>query len=187
MLDYDTFTYTYLVADSSTRRGVLIDPVLETVERDLRLVKELGVQLVYVMNTHCHADHVTGTGELKRRLNAGVSASAASAVAEGASGPAQSAPQRSQVVQSVIGAQSGCLADVLVSHGQVLTVVESGGISHSRGLQIECRSTPGHTNGCTTFVVFHFKILRFYLEFYPYLGIFIRDEAINSNVFQLNY
>ena len=43
----------------------LIDPVDKTVERDLKLINELGLKLVYAMNTHVHADHVTGTGLLK--------------------------------------------------------------------------------------------------------------------------
>lgn len=43
----------------------LIDPVDKTVDRDLSLVKELGLKLIYAMNTHVHADHVTGTGLIK--------------------------------------------------------------------------------------------------------------------------
>jgi sulfur dioxygenase len=43
----------------------LIDPVDRTVDRDLNLIKELGLKLVYAMNTHVHADHVTGTGLIK--------------------------------------------------------------------------------------------------------------------------
>lgn len=43
----------------------LIDPVDRTVDRDLSLVKELGLKLIYAMNTHVHADHVTGTGLIK--------------------------------------------------------------------------------------------------------------------------
>jgi len=43
----------------------LIDPVDRTVDRDLSLIQELGLKLVYAMNTHVHADHVTGTGLIK--------------------------------------------------------------------------------------------------------------------------
>lgn len=46
-------------------QAVLIDPVVETAERDAALCKDLGLKLVYGLNTHCHADHVTGTGKLK--------------------------------------------------------------------------------------------------------------------------
>lgn len=45
--------------------GQLIDPVDKTVDRDLKLIDELGLKLIYAMNTHVHADHVTGTGLLK--------------------------------------------------------------------------------------------------------------------------
>lgn len=43
----------------------LIDPVDTTVERDLSLIKDLGLKLIYALNTHVHADHVTGTGLIK--------------------------------------------------------------------------------------------------------------------------
>ena len=43
----------------------LIDPVDKTVDRDIALIRELGLKLIYAMNTHVHADHVTGTGLLK--------------------------------------------------------------------------------------------------------------------------
>jgi len=65
--DKESSTYTYLLADSITKDAVLIDPVLEQVTRDLATVDQLGLNLVYVINTHCHADHVTGTGEIKNR------------------------------------------------------------------------------------------------------------------------
>lgn len=66
LLDYRTFTYTYLLADASTREAVIIDPVYETAERDAELIKDLQLNLLYGINTHMHADHVTGTGLLKR-------------------------------------------------------------------------------------------------------------------------
>ena len=58
-------TYTYLIACSSTREAVLIDPVLEAVDRDLALLEELGLTLVYTVETHIHADHVTGAARLR--------------------------------------------------------------------------------------------------------------------------
>ena len=61
-------TYSYLMAEGPGGDAVLIDPVLEMVDRDLKLVQELGVNLKYVVNTHCHADHVTGSGLIKSKL-----------------------------------------------------------------------------------------------------------------------
>lgn len=61
-------TYTYLLADSKSKEAVLIDSVLETVDRDLKLIEELGLKLKYVLDTHVHADHVTGAGEIRNRL-----------------------------------------------------------------------------------------------------------------------
>jgi len=65
---FGSSTYTYLLADPETKDAVLIDPVVELVDRDLQFVKELGLNLVYGINTHCHADHITGTGELKKKV-----------------------------------------------------------------------------------------------------------------------
>lgn len=45
----------------------IVDPVDRTVDRDLSLVKELGLKVIYAMNTHVHADHITGTGLIKVR------------------------------------------------------------------------------------------------------------------------
>ncbi|XP_071376450.1 persulfide dioxygenase ETHE1, mitochondrial [Centroberyx affinis] len=61
-------TYTYLLADRETREAIIIDPVLETVDRDVKLIDELGLTLKLAVNTHCHADHITSTGLLKKRL-----------------------------------------------------------------------------------------------------------------------
>lgn len=68
LFDPDTSTYTYLVADENTREAVLIDPVLEQVDRDAKLLEELGLRLVYTLETHVHADHVTGAHALRERL-----------------------------------------------------------------------------------------------------------------------
>jgi len=58
----------YLLHDECTRAAVIIDPVLEQVERDVALVKDLDLDLKLAINTHCHADHVTGSGELKKHF-----------------------------------------------------------------------------------------------------------------------
>jgi sulfur dioxygenase len=70
LFDRDSSTYTYLLADDETREAVLIDPVREQLERDLGLVRELGLRLVHVLDTHVHADHVTASGLIARRAGA---------------------------------------------------------------------------------------------------------------------
>ncbi len=67
LFDPRTSTYTYLLADEATREAILIDPVLEQVERDEALLDELGLTLAYTLETHVHADHVTGGGVLRVR------------------------------------------------------------------------------------------------------------------------
>jgi glyoxylase-like metal-dependent hydrolase (beta-lactamase superfamily II) len=57
--------YTYLVGCDETREAALIDPVLETTGRDLQLLRELGLTLKYTIETHIHADHVTGAARLR--------------------------------------------------------------------------------------------------------------------------
>lgn len=68
LFDAETGTYTYLLADDRTREAVLIDTVRERVDRDVALLDELGLRLVYTLDTHVHADHVTGASLLRDRL-----------------------------------------------------------------------------------------------------------------------
>lgn len=72
LFDLETFTYTYLLADPSTKEAALIDPVMAQVDRDLTLIAELGFSLKQVYDTHVHADHVTGSGVLRKRTGARV-------------------------------------------------------------------------------------------------------------------
>lgn len=65
LFDSASWTYTYLLADFESKEAVLIDTVIENVERDLKLVDELGLNLKYVLDTHIHADHVTGSGKIR--------------------------------------------------------------------------------------------------------------------------
>ena len=57
LFDKESSTYTYLIADEVTKEAALVDPVLEQVERDLEIVRELGLTLAQVLDTHVHADH----------------------------------------------------------------------------------------------------------------------------------
>jgi sulfur dioxygenase len=68
LFEHESSTYTYLLGDRRTGEAILIDPVLETVDRDLKLVDELGLKLLYVLDTHVHADHVTGAGLIRERM-----------------------------------------------------------------------------------------------------------------------
>lgn len=65
LFDRESCTYTYLIADLSLKAAILVDPVLEQVERDLKLINELNLTLNYCLETHIHADHITGTGKLR--------------------------------------------------------------------------------------------------------------------------
>ena len=65
LYDSESSTYTYLLADSELKEAILVDPVLEQVDRDLKLLRELGLSLRYCLETHIHADHITGTGKLR--------------------------------------------------------------------------------------------------------------------------
>ena len=60
LFHHGSSTWSYLLADESTREAVLVDPVFEQHVRDAALVRELGLELLYTLDTHCHADHVTG-------------------------------------------------------------------------------------------------------------------------------
>ena len=70
LYDAESSTYTYLLGDAASGHAVLIDPVLEQVERDLQFVQELGLELTHVFDTHVHADHVTASGALRERTGA---------------------------------------------------------------------------------------------------------------------
>ncbi|KAG2471142.1 ETHE1 dioxygenase, partial [Polypterus senegalus] len=110
-------TYTYLLADVKTKEAVLIDPVLEMAERDANLVQELGLKLKYAANTHCHADHITGTGLLKKMLPG---------------------------CKSIISKHSGAKADITIDEGDTIKFGK---------FHLDSLSTPGHTDGCLTFVL----------------------------------
>ncbi|CAD5189714.1 unnamed protein product [Musa acuminata subsp. malaccensis] len=118
LFEKESSTYTYLLADLAhpDKPAVLVDPVDRTVDRDISLVKELGLKLIYAVNTHVHADHVTGTGLIKKKM-----------------------PE----VKSVISKVSNAKADHVVEHGDKI---------YFGDLFLEVRATPGHTQGCVTYV-----------------------------------
>lgn len=80
LFDRDSFTYTYLLVDTATNEGALIDPVLEQFDRDLQYIKELSVELLYVLETHAHADHITSAGLFRQNTGAKIAFSAAAGI-----------------------------------------------------------------------------------------------------------
>jgi sulfur dioxygenase len=117
LFDTQSSTYTYLLGDSVSGEAILIDPVFEQVRRDAALVHELNLRLLWTLETHVHADHVTGAWLMKQRAG-------------------------SRIALSTNGGTSG--ADRLLDHGDKIAF----GKRH-----VEVRATPGHTNGCVTYVL----------------------------------
>jgi glyoxylase-like metal-dependent hydrolase (beta-lactamase superfamily II)/rhodanese-related sulfurtransferase len=115
--DLKSSTYTYLLADAEARAAVIIDPVFEQATRDAALIHELGLKLLYTLDTHVHADHVTGAWLLKQSTGSRIALAAES------------------------GAEN---IDLPLAHGDRIRF---------GGHHLEARATPGHTNGCMTFVL----------------------------------
>ncbi|MBL1202166.1 MAG: MBL fold metallo-hydrolase [Nostoc sp. GBBB01] len=65
LFDKESSTYTYLIADPETKTAILVDSVLEQVERDLKVLQQLDLTLRYCLETHIHADHITGIDRLR--------------------------------------------------------------------------------------------------------------------------
>jgi sulfur dioxygenase len=117
LFDAQSSTYTYLLGDSDSGEAILIDPVFEQVRRDAALAHELDLRILWTLETHVHADHVTGAWLMKERVG-------------------------SRIALSVNGGASG--ADRLLAHGDRIAFGKR---------YVEVRATPGHTNGCLTFVL----------------------------------
>ena len=117
LFEPDSCTYTYMLADRDSGEAVLIDTVFEQSRRDLAMLRELDLKLVQVLDTHCHADHVTAAWLLKQKTGCRIG------VSENA---------------SVEG------ADDYLSHGDQISFGNR---------YLTARSTPGHTDGCMTFVL----------------------------------
>ncbi len=80
LFDNESFTYTYLLIDAESCAAAIIDPVVEKYERDRRCIEELNIQLHYIMETHIHADHITGAAKLKEHFAAKIVAGKATEV-----------------------------------------------------------------------------------------------------------
>ena len=77
LFDPQSSTYTYLLADPATREALVIDPVFEQARRDIALMEELGLELAWTLDTHVHADHVTGAWLLRDKLGSRIAVSKA--------------------------------------------------------------------------------------------------------------
>src|SRR3954462_7643650 len=117
LFDAQSSTYTYLLGDSGSGEALLIDPVFEQVRRDAALVNELNLRLQWTLDTHVHADHVTGAWLMKQRTG-------------------------SRIALSASGKATG--ADRLLAPGDKISFGKR---------YVEVRATPGHTDGCVTYVL----------------------------------
>lgn len=125
LFDPQSSTYTYLLADESSRQAILVDPVFEQSRRDAALVEELGLKLLWTLETHVHADHVTGAWLLRERLGSRI-ALAAAAGAEGADrllahGDRVQFGKRHVEVRATPGHTSGCVVYVVDDQKAALT------------------------------------------------------------------
>ena len=69
LFDKNSSTYTYLIASAKGREALIIDPVLDNIEQYIKLLNELDLKLVKVIDTHIHADHITAASKLKNKTN----------------------------------------------------------------------------------------------------------------------
>lgn len=125
LFDPPSSSFTYLVADAQTREAVLIDPVFEQTRRDAALLAELDLRLIWTLETHIHADHVTAAWMLKERLGSHIALSAASG-AEGADlylrdGDEIAFGARSLRVHATPGHTDGCLTYACDDGGRAFT------------------------------------------------------------------
>ena len=125
LFDPTSSTYTYLLGCSVSKEAVLIDPVFEQVRRDAALIGELGLTLTWTLDTHVHADHVTGAWLLKQRLGSRIALSTASGAA-GADRLLQDGDRiefgrRSLEVRVTPGHTSGCVTYVLDDESMAFT------------------------------------------------------------------
>ncbi|ULA61535.1 MAG: Zn-dependent hydrolase [Nitrospira sp.] len=109
----------YIVADRESGQAVIIDAVRENIERDVKILKELGLTLLFAVETHVHADHITAASLLKDRTGA-------------------------QIVYGGGAAGTVTGADLFLSEGQELRFGQSS---------LKALATPGHTDGCTSYVL----------------------------------
>lgn len=109
----------YIVADRQSGQAIIIDAIIENVERDLRMTEELGLILLFAVETHIHADHITGASLIKERTGA-------------------------QIVYGGGAKNAVTGADQFLFEGEALR------FGHT---VLTALATPGHTDGCTSYVL----------------------------------
>lgn len=125
LFDHASSTYTYLLGDASSRQAILIDPVYEQHERDAALIRELQLTLLACVETHCHADHVTGAWLMRHALGSEIAASSKSGI--GAldralrEGDKLAFGRHSLTVMETPGHTDGCISLVLDDCSMVFT------------------------------------------------------------------
>jgi glyoxylase-like metal-dependent hydrolase (beta-lactamase superfamily II)/rhodanese-related sulfurtransferase len=115
--DAETGSFTYLLADTASGEGLLIDPVYDQHQRDLALIQELGIRLRACLDTHVHADHVSGAWLMHRATGCEIG----------------------------LAANAGAL--------NVTLPLAAGDRVGFGSRQLGVRATPGHTDGCLTYVL----------------------------------
>jgi glyoxylase-like metal-dependent hydrolase (beta-lactamase superfamily II)/rhodanese-related sulfurtransferase len=125
LFDPQSSTYTYLLGDRRSGEAILIDPVFELIRRDAALIDELGFTLIATLETHVHADHVTGAWLLKRRTGSRIMLAATSG-AEGADrylveGDVIAFGGRRLLVRATPGHTNSCVTYVLDDHNMAFT------------------------------------------------------------------
>jgi len=125
LYDQTSSTFSYLLWDEQTREAALIDAVFEQHGRDRALIRELQLKLVAALDTHCHADHVTGAWLMKQALGARIGASAAYQAANVdlalAAGDAIALGGQALEVRATPGHTAGCLSFVTGDRRSVFT------------------------------------------------------------------
>ncbi|MBK8170227.1 MAG: MBL fold metallo-hydrolase [Sandaracinaceae bacterium] len=145
--DTRTFTLTYVVFDETSKDAVIIDPVLDfdasraetstdSLDRVFAFVESQSLRVHYVLETHAHADHITGAQPLKERLNAKIAIGA-----------------RISEVQKIFVPLFDLSADVSTEGEQFDRLLTNGEKFDAGSLAIEVIATPGHTPACVTYKI----------------------------------
>jgi glyoxylase-like metal-dependent hydrolase (beta-lactamase superfamily II)/rhodanese-related sulfurtransferase len=125
LFDAASSTYTCLLGDAQAAQAVLIDPVFDNAERDAALLRELGLQLVATIDTHVHADHVTGAWRLKQLCGSRIMLSAASGAANAdrllAHGEKVAFGHRHLEARATPGHTAGCMSFVMDDSSMAFT------------------------------------------------------------------